>query len=325
MLTGPGPIGVAGPQPPIHANAQPYQQQQRDAALQHQLAQRRARKPHDRNMPDGVEDAVIGNGVEEYKRLRDVERKLDYTMMRKRLDIHDSVTRNGRRFRTMRVWISNTAQNQPWQATSLDENAFDFSQAEDGTYRVKIEGRLLDEDEPLLEDEEDETIGSVPNTMDGNGEDLEKTKTSQPSRKRFSQFFKAITVEFDKFKGQPADTMNQIEWTKPAAPTADAASASQSSEFDVLEFERKADENMNVTVNLTRDENPERYQLSPALAEVLDTNEGDRAGVVLGIWDYIRAMGLQEDEEKRAIRCDDRLKAVRNQFSQLWIFTDFLS
>ena len=266
-------------------------------------------------MPEGVDDTVIGNGVEEYKRLRDVERKLDYTMMRKRLDIHDSVTRNGRRFRTMRIWISNTAQNQPWQATSLDENAFDFSQAEDGTYRVKIEGRLLDEDETLLEDEEHEANGVEPNTADGKGEDSEKTKASQPSRKRFSQFFKTITVEFDRFKGQPTDTMNQIEWAKPAAPAPDAASASQSADFDVLEFERKADENMNVTINLTRDENPERYQLSPALAEVLDSNEGDRAGVVLGIWDYIRAMGLQEDEEKRAIRCDDRLKAVRNCFS----------
>lgn len=285
---------------PPHAGVQPQAYPQRNAALEHQLAQRRAKKPHDRNMPDGVEEFIVGNGVQEYKSLREVERKLDYTMMRKRLDIHDSVTRNGKRFRTMRIWISNTAQNQPWQATALDENAFDFSAAEDGTYRVKIEGRILDDDEHLLGDEASEDNES---SAKATGSDAD-AKPVQPSRKRFSHFFKNVTIDFDKFKGQAQDSMNQIEWRRPQADGPGA-------EFDMLEFERKADENMNITINLTRDENPERFQLSPPLAEVLDTNEEDRAGIVLGIWDYVRAMGLQEDEEKRAIRCDDRLRAVR--------------
>lgn len=300
----PGPIAVGAPQPQPHAPTagQPYPPQ-RNAALEHQLAQRRARKPHDRNMPDGVEECVIGDGIQEYKALREVERKLDYTMMRKRLDIHDSVTRNGRRFRTMRIWITNTAQNQPWQATALEENAFDFSQAEDGTYRVKIEGRLLDDDETLFTDEEGGEKSATTEAQEQEGE----AKPTSSSRKRFSQFFRSITVEFDKFRGQATDPMNQIEWRKPQQNAPNAAGAS---EFDMLEFERKGDENMNITINLTRDETPERYSLSPALAEVLDTKEEDRAGIVLGIWDYVRAMGLQEDEEKRAIRCDDRLKAV---------------
>ena len=30
----------------------------------------------------------------------------------------------------------------------------------------------------------------------------------------------------------------------------------------------------------------------------------------MGIWDYIKAMGLQEDDEKRSFDCDDRLRAV---------------
>ena len=256
-------------------------------------------------MPEGVEEAIIGNGVQEYKSLRDVERKLDYTMMRKRLDIQDSVTRNSRRFKTMRIWISNTAQNQPWQATSLDENAFDFSQAEDGTYRVKIEGRIIDEDEEPAE-------GDAETQVSGNDTDEnEASKATPTERKRLSHYFKTIAVEFDKFKGQQADPMHTIEWNKhPQSGTASTAKTSQTPNFDLLEFERKGDENMNVTFNLTRDETPERYQLSPPLADLLDTKEQDRAGIVLGIWEYVRAMGLQEDDEKRAIRCDDRLRAV---------------
>ena len=42
----------------------------------------------------------------------------------------------------------------------------------------------------------------------------------------------------------------------------------------------------------------------------IQTFVGTMSGIVLGIWDYIRAMGLQEDEEKRLVRCDHRLRSV---------------
>lgn len=66
-----------------------------------------------------------------------------------------------------------------------------------------------------------------------------------------------------------------------------------------------------MTINLTRAETPERFRLTKPLADVLDTEEEDKSGAVLGIWEYVKAMGLQEDEEKRAVRCDEKLKAVR--------------
>jgi SWI/SNF-related matrix-associated actin-dependent regulator of chromatin subfamily D len=284
--------------PNIHA-------QQRNAALEHQLAQRRSRKPNDRNMPEGVEDLVIGDAVQQYKDLRDVERKLDYTMMRKRLDIQDSIHRNVKRHKTMRIWISNTADNQPWQAKGLDENAFDFTTGEDGTYRVKIEGRLL-------EDDSDET--ALVNDSEGDSDDEDEAKEKDAAdnkqaklpKKRLSHFFKSISVEFEKAKGMPTEAMTQIEWKKQAG----------AADFDCLEFERKGDENLNVTINLVRDELPERFRLSQALSQTLDAEEADRAEVVMGIWEYVKAMGLQEDEEKRSVRCDDRLRQVRcSQFS----------
>ena len=284
--------------PNIHA-------QQRNAALEHQLAQRRSRKPNDRNMPEGVEDLVIGDVVQQYKDLRDVERKLDYTMMRKRLDIQDSIHRNVKRHKTMRIWISNTADNQPWQAKGLDEDAFDFTTGEDGTYRVKIEGRLLDDDSDdtaLLKDSDDESE----NDDEAKEDDAGDTKPVQLPRKRLSHFFKSISVEFDKAKAMPTEIMSQIEWKKQAG----------AADFDCLEFERKGDENLNVTINLVRDEQPERFRLSQALSQTLDADEADRAEVVMGIWEYVKAMGLQEDEEKRSVRCDERLRQVGcNQFS----------
>ncbi len=283
---------VSAAMPNIHA-------QQRNAALEHQNAQRRSRKPTDRNMPEGVEDLVIGDAVQQYKELRDVERKLDYAMMRKRLDIQDSIHRNVKRHKTMRIWISNTAENQPWQARGLDENAFDFTTGEDGTYRVKIEGRLLDDDaeDANLLDDSDEEPGKDDEMGDGDGE---KAKEVKLPRKKMTQFFKSITVEFEKAKSMSADSMTQIEWKKQQG----------AADVDCIEFDRKGDENLNVTINLVRDEQPERFRLSHALMQTLDAEEADRAEVVMGLWEYVKAMGLQEDEEKRTVRCDERLRQV---------------
>ena len=292
-----GPIQGGGPHPQQHPGIPTQHIQARNAAVEHQLAQRRSRKPNDRNMPDGVDEFIIGDGVQQYKELRDVERKLDYGMMRKRLDIQDSINRNVKRHKTIRVWISNTTENQPWQAKGLDENSFDFHSGDDGTYRIKIEGRLLDDekDDLLSVDSESEE--------DGQSEHVKAEEGTKPRipRKRMSHFFKSISIEYDKSKGLPStDPMSQqIEWKRQG-----------NAEFDCIEYERKGDENLNITINLVRGEQPERYRLSPALANALDVEEADRAEVVMGIWEYVKAMGLQEDEEKRTVRCDDRLRQV---------------
>lgn len=130
-----------------------------------------------------------------------------------------------------------------------------------------------------------------------------------PTRSKLSHFFKSITIDFDRSKSLQPDGATAIEWKKPPLPP-NVTTLPPSADFDLLEFERKSDENINCTVNLVRDESPERFRLSPGLAALLDTKEDDRAGVVMGIWEYVRAHGLQEDEERRGIRCDERLRAV---------------
>jgi len=85
---------VTGPHP--HASLTPAQMQAQQQAQQAATdrAKLRSRKPTDKNIPEGVEDWIIGDGVQRYRELRDVERRLDATMMRKRLDIQDAVNRN---------------------------------------------------------------------------------------------------------------------------------------------------------------------------------------------------------------------------------------
>ena len=189
-------------------------------------------------------------------------------------------------------------------------DAFDFSTNMDSSYRVKIEARLLDDEEEEVDsddsEDEEETNGDA---MDEDGKEEKKKKSKLPAKQyKFSHFFKAMTVDFDR-KSSKDGADQSVEWKKPVvAPN--ATNLPNAADFDQLEFKRGGDENTNITINLVRDENPERFQLSPALAEILDTNEATRAEAVMGIWDYVRVMGLQEDDEKRQFDCDARLRAV---------------
>jgi SWI/SNF-related matrix-associated actin-dependent regulator of chromatin subfamily D len=55
---------------------------------------------------------------------------------------------------------------------------------------------------------------------------------------------------------------------------------------------------------------PQIFRLSKQLAELLDTDEEDRAGVLMGIWEYSRAQNLQQDDDERKFACDAKLKAL---------------
>ena len=307
-------------QKPVNAAEEVQRESARRVAETQAIAKRRSEKPTDKNMPEGVEDLIVGDGVQQYKRLREVERKLDAVMMRKKLDQLESLHNAVKKYTTLRIWVSNTVENQPWQGSQMDENAFDFNMGVEATYKVKIEGRVIpdDEDEDASEkdsdDEEDET--------NGNPDAHEGEMTSQapnPSTPRIlpktklSHFFKSITVDFDRNKNLQPDGTTQIEWKRPPLPNPNGPGPMvypAGADFDCLEFERKGDENINCTINFYRDDNPERMQLSPALAAVLDTEEDDRPSVIMGLWEYIKAMSLSQDDDKRTFQCDDKLRAV---------------
>jgi SWI/SNF-related matrix-associated actin-dependent regulator of chromatin subfamily D len=287
---------------PQHAVNPQYMAAQRAMPHPNDAVLRRSRKPTDKNIPEGIDDVIIGEGVEQYKNLRDLEKRLDAAIVRKRLDIQDSISKTVKKYRTLRIWITNTVENQPWQGVGSNPGS--------GRYKVRIEGRLLDDDnDPTVPEDEDEGENGDAMEQDKDAaEGSKKTGSKKPSQ-RFSHFFKTITVDFDKPASNATDEVKPVTWTKPQVP-ANATSAPANAEFDSIQFARSSQENVNVTISLVRDETPERYKLSKELAEVLDVEEETRSGIVLGIWDYIRAMELQEDEEKRQVRCDHRLRSV---------------
>lgn len=318
---------IYNPQAPGHApplSAAQEAARQQEELRRREVARRQSKKPTDRTIADDLSDVCIGDGVQRYRKLRDIERKLDAVMMQKRLDVSEGVTTSSsKREGILRIWISNTAEGQPWQVIEDgggafgEDGTFDFGENSQARYRVKIEGRLLPDPEQMDDDEDKDG-----EAMDHDGAEIKKKPTMlpQPNEKtKLSHFFKHITIDFDRPASLQPDGFGSIEWKKPQMTNPPGSSTDSEANFDCLEFERKSDEEINVTINLTRDETPERFKLSKPLADLLDTEENDRAGVVAGIWEYVRANGLQEDDEHRRIVCDERLRAVRAILSSLLV------
>ena len=95
----------SGPHPSVPLTQAQIAQQQQAQAHAHELAKRRSRKPTDKNIPEGVEDSIVDeHAVQRYTALRDIERKLDATTTRKRLDISEACSRNNSKVcRTYRI------------------------------------------------------------------------------------------------------------------------------------------------------------------------------------------------------------------------------
>jgi chromatin remodeling complex protein RSC6 len=200
--------------------------------------------------------------------------------------------------------------DQVWQGNGLNVDAFDFSAAVEASYRVKIEGRLLHD----IEQNQDanDTKPDEGTTADGDKMDEDSPGNDNVKKPTLSHFFKAMSVDFDKSRFRNGAEQS-VEWKKPesAVRNQGVPNLPPGSEFDEITFKRNGDENTNITINLFRQENPERYQLSPELAEVVDMKEATQQEAVMALWEYIRLAGLQEDEEKRNFRCDELMKKVR--------------
>ncbi|TQV91350.1 hypothetical protein V2A60_009002 [Cordyceps javanica] len=311
-----GPMMSAGPHPAVPLTQAQMAQQQQAQIQAAELAKRRSRKPTDKNIPDGIEDSIVNpESAQRYRDLKDIERLLDATITRKRLDVLDNTQHPTKLTKTLRIWISNTVQDQVWQGNGPTSDSFDFSGAAEASYRVKIEGRLLDDEDH--EDEDKPKLSTADTTKEDNDHGMEantitnERRNTSSNKLKLSHFFKAMTVDFDRSRFRNG-AEQIVEWKKPDAALRqpNGPNLPAAADFDEITFKRNGDENTNITINMFRQEIPEQYHFSAELADVVDMKEGTQQEAVMGLWEYIRLRSLQEDEEKRNFRCDELLKQV---------------
>ncbi|XP_078573275.1 SWI/SNF-related matrix-associated actin-dependent regulator of chromatin subfamily D member 1-like isoform X10 [Branchiostoma floridae x Branchiostoma japonicum] len=141
-------------------------------------SKRKKKKVADRILPQRVRDLVPESQA--YMDLLAFERKLDSTIMRKRLDIQEALKRPMKQKRKLRVFLSNTFYPAKPDAEGQEDDGNVAS------WELRVEGRLLDD--------------GVPSTK----HDSHKTK------RKFSSFFKSLVIELDRELYGPDNHL--VEW-----------------------------------------------------------------------------------------------------------------
>ncbi|XP_063698602.1 brahma-associated protein of 60 kDa [Culicoides brevitarsis] len=136
---------------------------------------KKKKKLADKILPQKVRDLVPESQA--YMDLLAFERKLDATIMRKRLDIQEALKRPMKQKRKLRIFISNTFY--PSKETTGDDGTAEGSVA---SWELRVEGRLLEDNK------------SDPNKI----------------KRKFSSFFKSLVIELDKELYGPDNHL--VEW-----------------------------------------------------------------------------------------------------------------
>lgn len=141
----------------------------------HQINKKK-KKLADKILPQKVRDLVPESQA--YMDLLAFERKLDSTIMRKRLDIQEALKRPMKQKRKLRIFISNTFYPTK-EATEGEEGTV-------ASWELRVEGRLLDDSK------------NDPNKV----------------KRKFSSFFKSLVIELDKELYGPDNHL--VEWHRTA-------------------------------------------------------------------------------------------------------------
>jgi len=232
-------------------------------------AAKKKKKLSDKILPQRVRDLVPESQA--YMDLLAFERKLDATIMRKRLDIqvnyqyivnhHDelyfdlcfqeALKRPMKQKRKLRIFISNTFYPAK-EADTADGDANGGSGV--ASWELRVEGRLLD--------------------------DTAKVDPSKVKRK-FSSFFKSLVIELDKDLYGPDNHL--VEWHR----------TSSTQETDGFQVKRPGDRNVRCTILLLLDYQPLQFRLDSRLARLLGIHTQTRPMVISALWQYIKTHKLQ--------------------------------
>ncbi|KAF9528814.1 SWI/SNF complex 60 kDa subunit [Crepidotus variabilis] len=236
------------------------------------------RKLLDKSIPNVIlQTPEFAQDSKMYQELLEMERKLDWTMMRKRVEVQDALGRTPTTTRTLRIFLSHTVSGQLWQNTSGEAPPQPNFETGEGmpAWQFKIEGRLLE----------------VPNS---------RHREKVPQRK-FSTMIKRMVVELDRDPQLYADN-NIVEW--PQAP------GHNNPVLDGFTVRRTGDTPTKIRVVMHLEHFPEQYRVLPELGTVLGIKEGSRIEVIQTLWNYIKLQGLQDKVDRRQIRADDKLRPI---------------
>ncbi|NXD17404.1 SMRD1 regulator, partial [Nothocercus nigrocapillus] len=258
------------------------------------------KKMADKILPQRIRELVPESQA--YMDLLAFERKLDQTIMRKRLDIQEALKRPIKQKRKLRIFISNTFNPAK-------------SDAEDGegtvaSWELRVEGRLL----------EDSALSKYDATK---------------QKRKFSSFFKSLVIELDKDLYGPDNHL--VEWHRTATTQeTDGFQVKRPGDVNVrctvllmLDYQvsssgarcgvRGARGALSPRSHLSFQ--PPQFKLDPRLARLLGIHTQTRPVIIQALWQYIKTHKLQDPHEREYVICDKYLQQIfesqRMKFSEI--------
>ncbi|KAI0944266.1 hypothetical protein AcW1_002018 [Taiwanofungus camphoratus] len=236
----------------------------------------RKRKLTDKTLPNALlQSSEFSADSQMYRDLLEMERRLDWTMTRKRVEVQDALQRIIPTTRTLRVFLSHMTSGQAWQQGTNESGGKVNPETGEGipAWSFRIEGRLLE----------------IPN---------QRAKDRAPPRK-FSTLIKHMVVELDRDTALYPEG-NIVEWVRgPSQP-----------QLDGFTVRRKGDGSTKIRIVLHLEQQPEQYKVHPDLGNILGLKEESRTGVVQALWNYIKIQGLQDKVDRRMVRADAHLRPI---------------
>lgn len=274
--------------------------------------------------------AALARESPSYKRLVEMEERLDLAIMRKQQDIREALkTQAPVCKRVFRLYIFNTYRSQPGKEGVTNEDVPSWS--------LRIQGQLLPTAPPASHGGASARMQAGSSSAMGNAGQAGGAANGLPaapnahmqagagqpgehhgmagmaahgggyagyppieepgSKLRTSDIFKRIVVELD---NELYPENNLIEWKHNER---DLAS-------DGFEISRKGSEECRVRILLDVNHTPEVFKLSPQLASVLGLKSDTRAGIFVALWQYVKKNRLQCVDDRNAVRLDSGLKAL---------------
>jgi len=241
------------------------------------------RKLMDRALPTSIlSDPTFSVDSQMYQDLLEMEKKLDWTMMRKKAEVQDGLGRTPTTTRTLRVFLSHTVSGQTWQSGDASTSAAAAGSSEAPNFetgqgipawQLKIEGRLLE----------------LPN---------QRSRDKGPPR-QFSTFVKSAIVELDRDPALYPDG-NIVEWHRgPSQPP-----------LDGFTIRRTGDTQTKARLVMHLEHHPDQYKIHAELGGILGLREESRAGVIQALWNYIKIQGLQDKVDRKRIHADEALRPI---------------
>ncbi|EGV64882.1 SWI/SNF and RSC complex subunit Ssr3 [Yamadazyma tenuis] len=208
--------------------------------------------------------------LEFYKKLLDAEREIDLISVKKELDFHVIHAKSlqpssfKKETGTLRVYVYNTCENQPWQKQLAQQRGEPVDPAAEGFWTLKVEGKFLH-------------------------------KEGKEATNKFSSFLSGISVDLIINEDYPHLAENQthvVEWRDQYPQY-----QQRQSEFDGFDVKRPGIFNLKCKIAILIKEQTARFKMSPKFSQFIGKEEATQQESIQGIWQYILFKGLITKKE----------------------------